>query len=310
MFDDYNYTIEDAQHVAISFDQLQEAAEIAEADDIIFVPPHVDIEATGRVNLGASTLASRGATLRRSENFDGTFLKVRDGTLAGIELCGPAPGHVEWPGYGNDILSRGAELDGKCLVEHCDIHDWGHAGLCVGRNKDGSVATVRNCKLYDNELQGWGYGIETEAGVRAINCYFNNNRHSLAADGNPEDVWWSVVGCHQGPDAYLHAFDTHRPGINHIKFQSNYSELKRTNTIRVRGEVREGGRIEDNWFREERFVPYDDDDSALRIGPAKAFHEEDVTVRNNLFRDDRPENVLGTPLIDSAAEKAVREEAD
>ena len=127
----------------------------------------------------------------------------------------------------------------------------------------------------------------TNAELDVRRTYFDDCRHSVAANGDTENVSWDVQKCHQGPESKSHAFDTHTPGARRIVFKNNYSELTDKETVRIRGELAAGGIIEENWFENENQDNPGDENTAIRVS-GESFENAGVAVRNNYHKNGKP----------------------
>lgn len=290
---DYEYGLHDADAVALNWSQLKQAVGAAEKNDVVYVPGHCHIETTDTLGFEGITLASQGATIEQAETDDGSFWTARNAAVHGFDLRSQTTEFREFPGYGEGYIARGIQAEGTTTIRNCTFEGWGHAGVTVGRDNSKSQVHVGYCSFENNPMGGFGYGIETAATVNVTRSYFNNNRHSIAAQGDEHSAWF-VERCHQGPDSVLHAFDTHKPECRRVEFRENISELTSNETIRIRGDVNEGGVIKHNWFKNERRGDPGEEGTACRVGPAGSFAEAGVELVNNLYDQRPPEKALPT----------------
>lgn len=292
---DYRYNLSEADHVVVTWSQLTEAVDRAESGDLIFIPGgRTLMTPDGTLTAKNVTIASHGAEIVMTEPRDGDFISAHNSVFAGVNIRGPQTDKTEWPGYGNGRISRGINTDGKCTVRNCRVSGFGHAALTVGRANKASTLVVENCRIDSNPMGGLGYGIATSARLEVRWTYFNNNRHSIAATGDDASEW-VIEQCHIGPDSRQHALDTHRPVANRIVCRGCYSELTDHETIRLRGGLREGGVIEDNWFTNESHGNPGSGGCAIRAEPAQSFEEMGLDVRNNRYAKVAPSRAYLEP---------------
>lgn len=332
--------IEDADAVAINRDSLIDALNTADNGDLIFIAPWATIDLTGvhGQDVGAAnvTLASdRGPDSEGGElvvtdsmpMIDKTVRRVfnitkPDFRATGFRLTGPQTTHGEWIGYEQNRPMSGIELNAdRPEVDNLVGRGWGHCPINIGRAGWVEQAHIHHCDLVDNPMDALGYGVAVRHAAPLIQrCYFDYNRHSIAASGHADCSFVARFNI-LGPHGILHAIDMHSnkspdgkgtQGGKRVSIHSNevlFSENTETGdpqeAVKLRGVPSDGGQILKNRFHHpnDRFDENasGSDGDAILLRPEghglhpDTFEEAGLEVRANYAAEgDLAEN-LGPP---------------
>lgn len=169
--------------------------------------------------------------------------------------------HPTFPTTGLAVDADGVEID------HCLFRGWSHAGIEIGRGAFRAETHIHHCDFFDNPSPGLGYGVTTFRGAPVIErCRFNNNRHSVAADGHRRCAYVCRYNWF-GPATTSHVIDMHRGSENssrwgtqggrYVQIYGNVvlatedHEGDAQEAVRIRGPPLEGAWIQNNRFAHE-----------------------------------------------------------
>lgn len=210
-------TSQTADAVPLSGEQFADAVAKADRGDVIYVPDdqvleitEAELEVPPTVTIVGDRGFGGGATLQEAD--DGVrpepFLYLAAGcTLRGLNLKGTVTTAIDRDESRTtravDVVGDGVEID------NCTFRGWGHAGVMIGPEAFVEDTHVHHCEFVDNPMGGYGYGILVRHGTPRIErCYFDNNRHDVAASGHA-DCSYTVEHCLFGRHPVGHRLDMH-----------------------------------------------------------------------------------------------------
>ena len=296
------------------------------------------------------------------------FLKVMgDGCrLSGFEIAGAHPEyidpreHPEWGKAGGDAIyamgaSEGIYIEGaQTEVDNVRVSGMTHAGIIVYRKGKASLTpsyrtVIHHADLVDNPTDTLGYGGTVSHGSPIFDkCFFDNNRHSIAADG-AKDCHYVLSNSIVGPKGSSHAIDMHgRPqsdeqalpldqeipddelrarreqadtsGVDHaggrISIHHNIVMPVDRTSFKVRGCPRLGCQLHNNWWFNppERPIPEElgqDDLVYWFLASGMSRNEVGISLANNHMDIGDPRGSIGTGFsLDSNVDEKLRSELE
>jgi hypothetical protein len=248
---------------------LIDAIAAATSGQTIFIQGDIEIDFTGRVYSGTwiqeittdITIASDrghynspGAKIV-SEAFETIPLfeiNASNVRFTGLRFEGPSARRRFWPQaeYVSVPASRCISLESgnNLRIDNCEFSNWGHAAI---RLVAGSGHRIHHCHFHDNAQAGLGYGVVLNGGEATIDhCYFERNRHSVAATGNFQTGY--IAEHNVFKDDYAYSLDVHPPEFKN--FQARYNTLM----TELRGidieasDIQVSSVVEHNWFPNSR----------------------------------------------------------
>lgn len=323
----------DADAVVETFPQLKTAVQDASDGDLIYVPgdAHMSItDAELTVDTPNVTIASGrgydgdGALVEASADPDPFLRFTAPGCrLTGIRFNFPVTERIEWPGYNADKVSKAVVVDAdRCEIDNCVFRGCGHAGVGVGFATKVRGTHVHHNDMVDNPMGGLGYGVTVRSAEPLIQYnYFNNNRHSIAADGSIECYYVARYNF-QGPESRSHVFDMHEHNLSSSdidSLKSKYDDFDQRGlsegdlvagrrfsvhhnicmhtdheALKVRAEPLEGGQVNKNWFfheRSPRGVGSSGDSVRVTHTNARDFDEVGINIESNVYGQGGPDDV-------------------
>lgn len=227
------FTPADADQTVSTKSQLVDAVEAMESrardapEYVIYIDDNAKIDMTGEhlLPLGNNvTLASgrgvdgsRGGLLYiRYKQWDTNPMFKSNSTnvrVSGLRAEGPSAQYFD-PGSKDAMNARATEgfwlYGDNALVDNCQMYGWTHTAISIGaRSYVPNNPRVRYCSIHNNQMEGYGYGVNVYNGNPVINqCYFDHNRHSIDGYGFKSCEYKAsnnLVGSHPVD----HAFDMH-----------------------------------------------------------------------------------------------------
>jgi len=243
-------------------EELLAAFKKAKAGQVIFIPDGVEMDMTGKQDLGIPTGITLAGT-RGSKDSQGArlFTTLRttsplmrttgdDTRITGLRFEGPYAGSERIPTFAQGLS---VAHDG-CEVDNCEIYNWNCVGIGVG---GGGTVRIHHNYIHHCQLSGYGYGVCTgRANTFVIANKFDWCRHHVASGGMPGDCYaaaWNLVL----ENANGHHFDMHggsdRGDATNIagdwmEIHHNTFKSTKIRAVGIRGVPSQGANIHHNWF--------------------------------------------------------------
>lgn len=265
-----------------------------------------------------------GAVIESDDNPNPLFEVSGDGfRLTGIRFDFPQTERIEWPGYGSGKMSKVVVINGNgAEVDNCVFRGCGHTGVALGFANKIEDTHIHHNDMVDNPMGGFGYGVIVRRAEPLIQYnYFDNNRHSIAADGQ-RDCYYVARYNFQGENSRLHVFDMHEHKLTATdveELQQRYSDWdqrglsegdliggkrfsihhnivmhSKNEAMKIRAEPLEGGQINKNWFfhgAEPRGIGSETEAVNLTHSHAGSFEEVGIELRSNLYGESGPDDI-------------------
>ena len=241
---------------------LLAALEQAKPGQVLFMPEKVEIDLTGRRNIGIPG----GVTLAGTRGLDGSpgarifttwrqshvlFTTLgRQVRLTGLRFEGAYGGTKRVADHSGFISVGYSDFE----IDNCEVYNFPVRGIGVSPNA--IRVHVHHNSIHHCTRAGLGYGVSTSSSdVRIIANAFDHCRHHIASSGRPGagyEAAWNLVG----PGAIGHHFDMHGGRdrgdatdiagdwihVHHNTFQG------RQRHVVIRGVPSQGARVHHNWF--------------------------------------------------------------
>ncbi|HHT26278.1 MAG TPA: hypothetical protein GXZ82_03370 [Firmicutes bacterium] len=263
----YGKVITNGDFLVTSREEFLDALQKAAPGQVIYLPPHVEIDLTGWENVdipGGITIAgNRGMSgaagpliytnqLQTFPLFNVTGADVR---ITGIRLRGPSPAVPD--SIAIRVMGHHVEID------NCEIFNWSYAGIAVLRALD---AYIHHNYIHNVRRPGLGYPVvfDTATGLVEANI-FDYYRHAIAATGTKGTGYEACYNIVYG-NAISHAFDMHggtdycpKPtqsctphdvfmAGDYLDIHHNTFYINDYDAIRIRGVARDYVSVHHNWF--------------------------------------------------------------
>jgi hypothetical protein len=179
-----------AQDGSTDYEEIGEALDEAEAEDVILVKPGVYEEAIEvDKDEGPFTIVGEDpatTVIDADGEYAAVTLKSNGNRLQGLTIKGGESHGVYIPG-------------GKQKIDYCLIIDNGDRGIYISTLEGGGSADINHCTIADNKVAGI-YCTNKDDKTTISNCVFADNKRSLVYDGDGLNL---VIknSCLQSPDA-------------------------------------------------------------------------------------------------------------
>lgn len=185
--------------VVENMDALKEALDIAEPNQIIFMPSSVQIDFT---NESSPLLIPEGITIAGDRGVDGSkgallFSSNKERNTALLKVIGD---NVRITGFRvrgpheniqNDYYNRGisSQNNSGLIIDNMEIFNWANSGVKLNNGTDN--AQIHHCSIHSNQRNGNGYGVVLDGEANAVihHNLFDSNRHSIAGSGHPGQIY-------------------------------------------------------------------------------------------------------------------------
>lgn len=314
----------DSEKFPTSPQELKHDIESSSSGDVIFILGHLRLDLTSvehpiAVPEGVTVASNRnlsrgwrGAKLRVTKHpqpdshAEPLFECKKNSRITGLSIDGTVTEYQQWEGYGSSPIQAAISIEGDHVeVDNCSIRGWPHAAVEVGWTGTWFDWHVHDCDLVDNIQDGFGYGVAVHHGNGLIQRnYFDNNRHSISADGYKDCSYVSRFNL-VGPRTKSHAFDMHAGNENvsgagaqggkrvsiwaneFLCTRSILNSIGAQEAIRLRGNPTDGAQILMNKFahssdRYDSEGPGDSGQAVWLSSGAESFAAANVNVDQNI----------------------------